>query len=149
MHTFVSLMNDDECMHTFISSVRSAAVTEQELAGAKKALILASEERASNPASLGAFIGAAAISGGSVAATQAAAINTVALGDVQVSKQLHFPGLHVWELLFLEVLRVARNVHIAYWQNENFQAVAKKLASGKLSMSAVGNLSTVPYLDTL
>ena len=32
---------------------------------------------------------------------------------------------------------------------KKFQAVAKKLASGKLSMSAVGNLSTVPYLDTL
>jgi len=100
-----------KAVQALAKALRSAAVTEQELAGAKKALILASEERASNPASLGAFIGAAAISGGSVAATQAAAINTVALGDVQ--------------------------------------AVAKKLASGKLSMSAVGNLSTVPYLDTL
>lgn len=29
------------------------------------------------------------------------------------------------------------------------QAVAKRLSSGKLSMSAVGNLETVPYLDTL
>jgi predicted Zn-dependent peptidase len=29
------------------------------------------------------------------------------------------------------------------------QAVAKKLANGKLSMAAVGNLGTVPYLDTL
>ena len=29
------------------------------------------------------------------------------------------------------------------------QAVAKKLSSGKLSMSAVGNLKTVPYLDKL
>jgi len=29
------------------------------------------------------------------------------------------------------------------------QALAKKLANGKLSMGAVGNLGTVPYLDTL
>jgi len=29
------------------------------------------------------------------------------------------------------------------------QAAAKKLANGKLSMAAVGNLRTVPYLDTL
>jgi len=91
--------------------LRSAAVTEQELTGAKKALIMSTEQRASNPASLGSFIGAAALSGGSVAISQTAAINSVTMGDVQ--------------------------------------AVAKKLASGKLSMSAVGNLSTVPYLDTL
>lgn len=29
------------------------------------------------------------------------------------------------------------------------QAVAKKLASAKFSMGAVGNLGTVPYTDTL
>merc|ERR1712203_49748 len=29
------------------------------------------------------------------------------------------------------------------------QAAAKKVSSGKLSMGAVGNLGTVPYLDTL
>jgi len=91
--------------------LRSAAVTEQELTGAKKALVLASEERASNPAALGSLLGASALSGGAVSLGQAAAINSVSMGDVQ--------------------------------------AVAKKLASGKLSMSAVGNLSTVPYLDTL
>jgi len=91
--------------------LRSAAVTEQELTGAKKALIMSSEQCASNPAILGSFIGAAALSGGNISVNQAAAINSVTMGDVQ--------------------------------------AVAKKLASGKLSMSAVGNLSTVPYLDTL
>merc|ERR1711974_337069 len=37
--------------------LRSAAVTEQELTGAKKALVMASEERASNPASLGSLLG--------------------------------------------------------------------------------------------
>ena len=42
------------------------------------------------------------------------------------------------------------NIFLYLFQNQKkFQAVAKKLASGKLSMSAVGNLSTVPYLDTL
>jgi hypothetical protein len=30
-----------------------------------------------------------------------------------------------------------------------FQGAAKKLAGSKLSLSAVGNLATVPYLDTL
>ena len=63
---------------------RSAAVTEQELTGAKKALIMSTEQRASNPASLGSFIGAAALSGGSVAISQTAAINSVTMGDVQV-----------------------------------------------------------------
>ena len=29
------------------------------------------------------------------------------------------------------------------------QAAAKKLAGSKLAMGAVGNLSSVPYLDTL
>ena len=29
------------------------------------------------------------------------------------------------------------------------QAVAKKLANGKLSMAATGNLANVPYLDTM
>ena len=31
----------------------------------------------------------------------------------------------------------------------NFQAAAKKLSSAKLSMGACGNLSAVPYLDSL
>ena len=59
-------------------------MTEQELTGAKKALIMSTEQRASNPASLGSFIGAAALSGGSVAISQTAAINSVTMGDVQV-----------------------------------------------------------------
>ena len=67
------------------SSLRSAAVTEQELTGAKKALVLASEERASNPAALGSLLGASALSGGAVSLGQAAAINSVSMGDVQVS----------------------------------------------------------------
>ena len=60
-------------------------MTEQELTGAKKALIMSSEQLASNPASLGSFIGAAALSGGSISVNQAAAINSITMGDVQVS----------------------------------------------------------------
>ena len=59
-------------------------MTEQELTGAKKALVVSSEQRASNPTSLGSLIGAAALSGGSVALSQTAAINSVTMGDVQV-----------------------------------------------------------------
>ena len=71
---------------TLVSTIfRSAAVTEQELTGAKKALVLASEERASNPAALGSLLGASALSGGAVSLGQAAAINSVSMGDVQVS----------------------------------------------------------------
>ena len=71
---------------TLVSTIfRSAVVTEQELTGAKKALVLASEERASNPAALGSLLGASALSGGAVSPGQAAAINSVSMGDVQVS----------------------------------------------------------------
>ena len=68
-----------------LNHFRSAAVTEQELTGAKKALVMSSEQRASNPTSLASHIGSAALSGGSVAISQTAAINSVTMGDVQVS----------------------------------------------------------------
>ena len=73
---------------------RSAAVTDQELMGAKKALTLATEEKAANPAALATRVGSAALSGGSIFISQAAAINSVTMGDVQV--QIHDPVIQNW-----------------------------------------------------
>lgn len=38
---------------------------------------------------------------------------------------------------------------VTFYFNDNFFQVADKLAKGKLSMAAVGNLKTVPYVDEL
>ena len=42
-----------------------------------------------------------------------------------------------------------RCTKLAYLMTLFFQAAAKKLSSAKLSMGACGNLSTVPFLDSL
>ena len=66
----------------------------------------------------------------------------ITTADVQVTNQS------------LEVLLNCRHMFLWHFQCKMhlmffFQAAAKKLSSAKLSMGACGNLSTVPFLDSL
>lgn len=82
-------------------------------------------------------MGAQALIAGDVLPAEAYSgmINTISVADVQVSTKF---------LLHLTTtLDQTDNLKCS------FQAAAKRLSSGKLSMAAVGNLSTVPYLDSL
>lgn len=118
--------------------LRSGDVSAEEVNAAKAALFTNSisylESGANRLRSMGwqtAALGSKNVAGEDAMATM---IQTVSVGDVQViSRNLSVYGFSYCAFIIIEL----------------FQAAAKKLSSGKLSMGAVGNLSQVPYLDSL
>lgn len=115
----------------------------------------------------GAFIVSDAASAGKVVETVAAALRsaTVSEGELNAAKKALTLELNEENLKFSSLVEdigttgLLRGGHpltdsekldlVAQATLADVQAAAKKLAGGKLSMSAVGNLGTVPYLDAL
>lgn len=115
---------------------------------------------------LGAFIATEATNGGKAVDAVVTTLKDLSVTDaevnaakkkltIEVSAMLEEPLLQaedmgVSALIYGDVVpaesyaEAIKTVSVA-----DVQAAAKRLARGKLSISAVGNLSTVPYLDSL
>jgi len=96
-----------------VSALRSASVTDQQVAGAKNQLLADLYTLLENPLDLIENMGAQAL----------------VSGDVMPLEK------------YPEIIKGISTADV--------QAAAKKLAGSKLAMGAVGNLSSVPYLDSL
>jgi len=116
---------------------------------------------------IGAAIKCDAASAGEVVSKVAAALRSVSVTDAEVQAAKKALSLELSEHMLNQNMRAEI---VAYCASHGFadfmtekglldavsqatvadvQAVAKKLSNGKFSMGAVGNLGTVPYLDTL
>merc|ERR1712129_617838 len=115
---------------------------------------------------LGAMVVTEAASAGKVVAAVAAALRTASVTDEEVAAAKKIMLADVYTLLE-DPLQQVENMGaqvlmsgdvmpvdklpelIGGLTTADVQAAAKKLSSAKLSMGAVGNLSTVPYVDSL
>jgi len=116
---------------------------------------------------IGAAIKCDAASAGEVVSKVAAALRSVSVTDAEVQAAKKALSLELSEHMLNQNMRAEI---VAYCASHGFadfmtekglldavsqatvadvQAVAKKLSNGKFSMGAVGNLGTVPYLETL
>merc|ERR1712098_460041 len=96
-----------------VSALRSASVTEQQVAGAKNQLLADVYTLLENPLDLVENMG----------------VQALVSGDVMPVEK------------YPEIIKGISTADV--------QAAAKKLAGSKLALGAVGNLSSVPYLDSL
>ena len=87
-----------------------------------------------NPHSLVEALGTQAMNGGGDDIETL--MTMVSVSDVTVNKNFLYERIEMDLIVYGTILFL-------------LQAVAKKLANGKLSMAAAGNLSNVPYLDTM
>jgi len=116
---------------------------------------------------IGAFIASDAANAGQIVSKVAAALRSVSVTDAEVKSAKKALILELTEKLLSSGERAELLAQCAIFGYEDFmsekvmhdavaqatvadvQAIAKKLASAKFSMGAVGNLGTVPYVDSL
>lgn len=124
-----------------VKVLRSGSVSEEAIKRGKAGLKAAILNAAENPLNIAEDIGQQALLKGSVDSTLAlvAAVDSVSSGDVNNVGIDRNQSELIHTLLFLIYDLMTPSL---------FQA-ARKVASGKLSMAALGNISNVPFVDQL